>query len=98
MPYADPGLPLARQVKSCLLGYLDRYGEAPKVIFLQSHGLIAVGKTATEVENITLMSVKACRILLGTMSFGGPRFLSQVETSRIYTRPDELYRRKLAGM
>ena len=98
VPYADPGLPLAREVRRSLIEYLDLYGEAPKVIFLQNHGLIALGKTATEVENITLMSVKACRILIGAANFGGPRFLSEPETRRIYSRPDELYRRKQAGM
>ena len=98
VPYMDPGLPLARQVRRSMMDYLEYYGEAPKVIFLQNHGLIALGKTATEVENITLMTVKACRILVGTASFGGPRFLSEAETRRIYSRPDELYRRKQAGM
>ena len=98
VPYMDPGLPLARQVQRSMVEYLDFYGEAPKVIFLQNHGLIALGKTATEVENITLMTIKACRILVGAASFGGPRFLSEAETRRIYSRPDELYRRKQAGM
>ncbi len=98
VPYADPGLPLARAVKASLEAYLDQYGEAPKVMYLQNHGLIALGKTAVEVENITLMTVKACRALLGTAGFGGPRFLTEAETRRVYTRPDELYRRKLAGM
>ena len=98
VPYADPGLPLAVSVKQGLIKYLDFFGDAPKVVFLQNHGLIALGKTATEVENITLMTVKACRILAGTANFGGPRFLTDAETRRVYTRPDELYRRKLAGM
>jgi rhamnose utilization protein RhaD (predicted bifunctional aldolase and dehydrogenase) len=98
VPYVDPGLPLARQVRRSLTEYLDLFGEAPKVIFLQNHGLIALGKTATEVENITLMTIKACRILVGTANFGGPRFLSDKETRRIFSRPDELYRRKQAGM
>jgi len=98
VPYVDPGLPLARQVRQTLCDYLDRFGEAPKTIYMQNHGLIALGKTANEVENITLMSVKACRVLLGSAGFGGPRFLTEAETHRIYTRPDELYRRQQAGM
>ena len=98
VPYVEPGLPLARLVKQALQEYLDAHGEAPKVIYLQNHGLIALGRTTAEVESITAMTVKACRILLGTAAFGGPRFLSQAETSRIHTHPSELYRRKQAGM
>jgi rhamnose utilization protein RhaD (predicted bifunctional aldolase and dehydrogenase) len=95
--YVEFGLPLARLVKQTLEEHLDAYGEAPKTIFLQNHGLIALGKTAGEVESITAMSVKSCRVLIGTAAFGGPRFLSEEEVSRIHTHPSELYRRKLAG-
>lgn len=94
VPYADPGLPLARAVKTAMLDYIDAYNEPPRVIMLQNHGLIALGKSAAEVENITAMCVKAARILLGTYLLGGPRFLSAADVERIYTRPDERYRRE----
>jgi len=97
VPYADPGLPLAQEVRDVMQRYLKNYGEPPKVILLQNHGMIALGKTAVEVENITAMMVKAARILVGTYMLGGPRFLSERETKRIYTRPDELYRRAKAN-
>ena len=97
VPYVEPGLPLARLVKRTLEEYLDAHGAAPKTILLQNHGLIAVGKNAAEVESITAMNVKACRVLLGTAAFGGPHFLSDEDVRRIYTHPSELYRRKQAG-
>jgi len=97
VPYADPGLPLAREVRSAMQRHLDDYSEPPKVILLQNHGMIALGQTATEVENITAMAVKAARILLGTFALGGPRFLSERDVRRIYSRPDELYRRQKAN-
>ncbi len=97
VPYVDPGLPLAREVRSAMQRHLDEYGEPPRVILLQNHGMIALGQTTTEVENITAMTVKAARILLGTYALGGPRFLSERDTRRIYTRPDELYRRQKAN-
>ena len=75
VPYVEFGLPLARQVKQTLEAHLDRYGVAPKTIFLQNHGLIALAKTAAEVESITAMAVKSCRVLLGTASFWRPAFL-----------------------
>ena len=77
--------------------YLNQYGVTPKTIMMQNHGLIAVGRTASEVESITAMNVKACRVLLGAAAFGGPHFMTDEDVRRIYTHPGELYRRKLAG-
>ena len=94
VPYTDPGVPLARKVKSLLAVYTDQYGEAPKVILMQNHGLIALGSNPTQVENVTAMAVKTSRILLGTYAAGGPRPLSAGDVDRIHTRPDELYRKQ----
>ena len=97
VPYTDPGLPLARKVRDLIDQYLDAYHEIPKVILMQNHGLITLGRTAQQVENITAMAVKTARILLGTYAVGGPRFLTVQEVQRIHTRPDELYRRQQLG-
>lgn len=98
VPYTDPGVPLARKVQQDLDYYLNQYGEPPKVILMQNHGLIALGSTARQVEDVTAMAVKTVRILLGTYSAGGPRFLSSHDVERIHTRPDELYRRQQLGI
>jgi len=95
VPYTDPGLPLARKVREVIARYLDDHGEPPKVILMQNHGLIVLGRTAQEVENITAMAVKTARVLLGTYAVGGPRYLTAQAVERIHTRPDELYRRKM---
>jgi rhamnose utilization protein RhaD (predicted bifunctional aldolase and dehydrogenase) len=97
IPYTDPGLPLALRVRAEIARYLVEYGETPKVILMQNHGLIALGRTAAEVQNRTAMAVKTARILLGTFALGGPHFLSPSAVERIHTRPDELYRRKESG-
>ena len=44
------------------------------------------------------MEVKVARILLGTYSAGGPRFMTQHDVDRIHTRPDELYRKQKLGV
>jgi len=97
IPYTDPGLPLAREIWQRINTYIDTYGERPRVILLQNHGLVALGRTAEQVENITAMMVKTARVLLGTYAVGGPHFLSTQQVDRIHTRPDEAYRRKLLG-
>ena len=93
VPYADPGLPLALAVKRCLEKYLEKQHRVPRVVLLENHGVIALGSTAQEVINVTRMLVKTCRILLGAVAAGGPRFLTQENVDRIDTRPDELARR-----
>ena len=94
IPYTDPGVPLARKVREEIDRYLDEYGERPKVILMQNHGLIALGQTALEVENITAMYVKTARVILGAYALGGVQPMSPEAVARIHTRPDELYRRR----
>ena len=97
VPYVDPGVPLARVVGERINQYMDEYGEAPKVMLMQNHGVIALGRTPQQVESITAMAVKAARILQGTYALGGPHFLTPKAATRIHTRPDELIRRKVIG-
>jgi ribulose-5-phosphate 4-epimerase/fuculose-1-phosphate aldolase len=74
--------------------FLHKYdGMPPKVILMQNHGLIALGQSAREVEQITQMAVKAARILQGTFPMGGPRYLSEQDIIHLWKRPDEIYRR-----
>ena len=94
VPYIDPGLPLARTVRD-LLAERER---PPKVVYLQNHGLVALGRSAQEVLQITQMAVKAAVILLGALAAGGAVFLSDEDVARIDGRLDEHYRREvLAG-
>ncbi len=97
VPYVDPGLPLAREIKRRIDRYLDTYGELPKTVLMQNHGFIALAATAQKVENITAMAVKAARTLIGTYALGGPHFLTPEAVSRIHTRPDEHYRQQVIG-
>jgi ribulose-5-phosphate 4-epimerase/fuculose-1-phosphate aldolase len=80
-------------VREVLDRHIDGRGEPPKAVYLQNHGLIALGEHAIEVENIVAMAVKTCRILLGTYALGGPNFMKPKAVARIHTRPDEDRRR-----
>jgi rhamnose utilization protein RhaD (predicted bifunctional aldolase and dehydrogenase) len=90
VPYIDPGLPLARVVRE----RLRERAHPPKVIYLQNHGLVALGQNAQEVARITQMAVKAAAILLGALGAGGAVFLQDEEVARIDGRLDEHYRRE----
>ena len=97
IPYTDPGVPLARKVRDEINRYLEEYREKPKVVLMQNHGLIALGQTAVEVENITAMYVKTARVILGAYALGGVQAMSPEAVARIHTRPDEQYRRQEWG-
>ena len=98
VPYTDPGIPLARATRKLLNEYLDTYGERPRIVIMQNHGLISLGGTAQQVEDVTAMAIKTARVLAGTYMLGGPRFMSEKDVARIHTRPDELYRRQQLGL
>jgi rhamnose utilization protein RhaD (predicted bifunctional aldolase and dehydrogenase) len=98
VPYVDPGQPLARELRNRVEAYVEAHNAPPRVILMQNHGFIAIGKSPGEVESATAMYYKTARILLGTYALGGPNFLSQENVNRIYTRPDEKYREKQIGV
>ena len=92
--YTDPGLILGRTIRDRIWAYREKHGCNPKEIMIQNHGLIAIGKTAHECEAITAMACKTARMLRGAMDFGGVHYFSEENVNRIYTRPDEHYRRQ----
>jgi rhamnose utilization protein RhaD (predicted bifunctional aldolase and dehydrogenase) len=94
VPYTDPGLPLALMIRERTRQYMDKYGEPPKVILMQNHGLIVLGQTPSEILNVTAMAVKAAEIFAGACAIGEPVFLSDDDIHHLYRRPDEIYRRQ----
>lgn len=90
----DPGLPLAIGIREQTTEYIKEHGEAPRLILLESHGIIALGKTADAVLACTYMADKAATIFAGAAAIGGPVFLPREQIDRIAGRPDEVYRQK----
>src|SRR5437764_985873 len=88
VPYTDPGQPLARAIRAAVKAFLEREQAPPRIILMQNHGLIALGRTPKDVESATAMYSKTARILLGTFAAGGPNYLTEEHVRRIYTRPD----------
>jgi rhamnose utilization protein RhaD (predicted bifunctional aldolase and dehydrogenase) len=97
VPYVDPGLPIAAAFDESLGEYLSRHGKPPKLALLVNHGIVALGQSAREVINITLMAEKWARILSASVRHGGPQFLSDEQADRIDNRLDEHHRRKMLG-
>jgi rhamnose utilization protein RhaD (predicted bifunctional aldolase and dehydrogenase) len=93
VPYVDPGVPLAREVRDRVTKFIAAYKEMPRTLWLQNHGVFALGSTARQVEHITAMAVKHARIVGAALALGEPHWLSERDIARIHTRPDELLRR-----
>ncbi len=99
VPYTDPGLKLAQAIRRETTRFIRRWGEVPRIILLENHGLIAMGATPQSVLAATLMAEKSARILAVASSGGRkPRFLSARQVSRIEGRPDEHHRRRILGL
>lgn len=98
VPYVEPGLALGRAVLDAVRRYADTEGRAPRLVLLGNHGIVALGRSAAEVEAITTMAVKAARVRLLAGGLAGPEGLQPLDTTaadRLADRPDEVARRTL---
>ena len=92
VPYTDPGLWLGQAIKKKTDAYIQENQALPKVVLLESHGVITFGATPEAVKAAMFMAVKAARIFTGAAALGGPVFLSKETIDRISGRRDEHYR------
>ncbi len=95
VPYVDPGTILAQQIMADTDKFITAENRPPRVILLQSHGLIAIGATTGSVLAATMMAEKTARIFLGSAVLGGAKRLTPKHVARIDSRPDEHYRQKM---
>jgi rhamnose utilization protein RhaD (predicted bifunctional aldolase and dehydrogenase) len=95
VPYIDPGIVLARTFRQRLADHVERHGRAPRIAYLANHGIFALGRSPSEVERITQMAVKVGRVLTGSLAAGGVQSLSTADVSRIDSRSDEAFRRRV---
>ncbi len=94
VPYIDPGIPLAREIRERTLHFIKQHNYTPRIILLQNHGIISVGPSPEAVLSSILMATKAAEIFVGAASLGGPNFMAQKDVDRITSRADEHYRQQ----
>jgi rhamnose utilization protein RhaD (predicted bifunctional aldolase and dehydrogenase) len=95
VPYLAPGLDLGRGVLSAMRRHLDAHGEAPRLVLLGNHGIVALGQSADEIQTITAMTVKAARVRAIARASGEPAYLDRAHSRELAARPDEAQRRQL---
>jgi rhamnose utilization protein RhaD (predicted bifunctional aldolase and dehydrogenase) len=98
VPYTDPGLKLAQEIRTRTEQFIKKHQRQPRVILMQNHGIVALGKTWQSVLSATLMAEKAARVFIGAAAAGGPHFLTRQSVLRIAGRPDEAYRQKALNL
>ncbi|HEV2693053.1 MAG TPA: class II aldolase/adducin family protein [Verrucomicrobiae bacterium] len=98
VPYTDPGLRLAQAVREQTQKFMDEHGRPPRVVLLENHGIITLGRTVEAVLGAMLMAEKAATIWVNAGGLGGPTFLSPENIQRISGRPDEEVRRRVLKM
>lgn len=94
VPFVDPGIQLAREIKVAVERYVKTHGVPPKTIWMANHGLVALGTTPGEVLSASLMSEKAAKVSLSVLH-QDPETMSAGTIGRIAGRPDEHYRQEL---
>lgn len=98
VPYVDPGVPLARAIRTGVQAHRTQFAGPPRIILLTNHGLIAPSSSPTGVMTAMQMAVKAAEIFNLAALHGGPVFLEQSGVNRIESRDDEQYRRQQLGI
>ena len=70
IPYTDPGIPLAREIKKQIDTYISEYGSVPKCIYMQNHGFVALGASARETSFIVDMIIKQMEYKTSALAIG----------------------------
>ena len=98
VPYSDPGLPLAIAIRERTRAFIQNLGFTPRIILLESHGVIALGSTPQAVFGAMLMAEKSAAIRLGAAALGGPIPLGAEQIASLAGRRDEAYRQRQLRM
>jgi len=83
VPYADPGLPLGKEVKRRIVLWRDRYKTVPRVVLIHNHGMLVLGATIGELLETIDSTLKAAHVFIGASMLGGPVFLTPSNVMQI---------------
>jgi rhamnose utilization protein RhaD (predicted bifunctional aldolase and dehydrogenase) len=95
IPYTDPGRTLAQAIRVQTEKFMRDIGRPPRVILMENHGIITLGRSIEAVLSAMLMAEKTACVWLGAAALGGPKFMTPEHVARISGRPDEALRRKM---
>src|SRR3712207_8609301 len=70
---------IRRPPRSTLFPYTTLFRST---VYLKNHGLVALGQSASGVEQVTTMAAKHARIMSGVLAVGEPVYLSAEQADR----------------
>jgi rhamnose utilization protein RhaD (predicted bifunctional aldolase and dehydrogenase) len=82
--YHNPGLALARAVRTELARYRRVHSRSPRLLLMANHGAVALARTAAEALDISLMAEKWAQLIDGTQRWGGPSNLPAYAFKHLY--------------
>ncbi len=62
VPYTDPGFRLAQAIRERTGNFIKKHSRPPRVVLLENHGIIALGRSTEAVLATMLMAEKAATI------------------------------------
>lgn len=95
VPYTDPGPRLARAIRGHTQTFMHDLGRVPRVILLENHGIISLGRSVDATLAAMLTAEKAANVWVAASTLRGPVFMTPEHVARIATRPDEAHRRRI---
>jgi ribulose-5-phosphate 4-epimerase/fuculose-1-phosphate aldolase len=81
--YADPGIPLTREIQKKMILWRDRNKSVPRVILVQNHGVILLGSTSLGLLRSIDALLKYAELFAGASLLGGPVFLTPQAITQI---------------
>jgi len=82
VPYADPGIALAKEVRNKVSLWRDRSRIDPNVVLLQNNGMVVLGNSPEEIIESIEKMLRAADVFVGASLLGGPQFLTVANIGR----------------
>lgn len=93
--YKTPGDQLAKEISKEVKKFIGKERKLPKLILLENHGIITMGKTLDECVISTQICEKSAEIFTSLISLGNYNKLSKNEIKKINNDKNEKYRQSL---
>jgi ribulose-5-phosphate 4-epimerase/fuculose-1-phosphate aldolase len=81
--FADPGVPLTREIQKKMILWRDRNKSVPRVILVQNHGVILLGASGLALLRSIEALLKYAELFAGASLLGGPVFLTPQAITQI---------------
>jgi len=83
VPYSDPGIEFARDLKRKVVYWRSRFKEVPAILFYQNNGIVLLGGAVEDVIRRLDDLSRHAQIFVGAAMLGGPVFLTPTNVEKL---------------